>query len=197
MIETILGVATGLIGNIATSFTNLKTQKLKNEHDLRMREFDLKERAAEVKYQLQIESAHLESTIENAEASAYMESLKGANEDVLTAEKLKFLSKDNSKSGKIIAFLLGLIDAFRASVRPGLTAYLTILTTVLTYKAIEIINAKQPLLSALQAQELFNQVSDVVIYLTVSTVTWWFGDRRTAKFLYRLNDGNSQDKKGY
>lgn len=197
MIETILGVATGFLGNIITSFTNLKTQKLKNEHDLKMRDYDLKEREAEAKYQLAIESAQLEGTIENAEAAAYLESLRGANNDILTAEKLGFLTKDSSKVGTILAFLMGLVDTFRASVRPGLTAYLTILTTILTFKAIDILSAKQPLLSALQAQELFTQVSDVVIYLTVSVVTWWFGDRRTAKFIYRLNDGNSRDKTGF
>ncbi len=197
MIETLLGVATGFLGNIITSFTNLKSQKLKNDHDLKMRDYDLKEREAEVKYQLSIESAHLESTIENSEAAAYIESMRGNNSDILTGEKLRYLTKDKSKFGKILTFIMGLVDAFRAAIRPGLTVYLIILTTVLTYEAIEILTAKHSLINAFQAQELFNRISDVVIYLTVSTVTWWFGDRRTAKFLYRLNDGNIQDKKGY
>ena len=42
-------------------------------------------------------------------------------------------------------------------------------------------------------QYIFDQVTSIIIYLTVSSVTWWFGDRRTAKFLMRLNDGNKKD----
>jgi hypothetical protein len=198
MIETILGVATGFLGNIITSFTNLKTQKLKNEHDLKMREFDIKEREQEAKLLIAVETTRTEAAIEQAEASAYLESLKGAQADVLTAEKLSLLTANGSKTGKLIAFLMGLVDTVRASIRPGLTMYLTALTTILTFKVIEIITAKEPLLSAEQARAMFTEISDVVIYLTVSVITWWFGDRRTAKFLYRLNDGNERDKeKGY
>ena len=45
-------------------------------------------------------------------------------------------------------------------------------------------------MSIAQATALFSQVIDIILYLTVSCVTWWFGDRRVAKFLMRLNDGN-------
>jgi hypothetical protein len=46
------------------------------------------------------------------------------------------------------------------------------------------------LLTADQAGAIFDQVTSIVIYLTVNCVTWWFGDRRVAKFLMRLKDGN-------
>ncbi len=198
MLETILGVATGFLGNIITGFTNLKAQKLKNEQDLKMREYDLKEREQEAKLQIAVQTAQTDLEIEKAEAAAYVESLKNANADLLTTEKLGVLSETKSGFiGKFLALLMGLVDTFRSFIRPGLTAYLVALTTVLTYQAIEILSAKEPLLTAIQAQALFSQVSDIVIYLTVSCVTWWFGDRRTAKFIYRLNDGNFQDKKTY
>ena len=199
MIETILGVATGFLGNIITSFTNLKAQKIKNQHDIEMRQYDLKERKLEAELQVAVETARTEAAIEQAEANAYIESMRSANADVLTAEKLQVLSASGSKSGRFLAFIMGLVDAFRASIRPGLTVYLIALTTLLTIKAVQILDAKEPLLSAIQAREVFTQVSDVVVYLTVSVVTWWFGDRRTAKFLYRLDDGNIQDKekRGY
>jgi len=198
MLETILGVATGFLGNIITGFTNLKAQKIKNEHDLKMRDYDIKEREQEAKLQIAVQTAQTDLEIEKAEAAAYVESLKNANADLLTTEKLGVLSETKSGFiGKLLALLMGLVDTFRSFIRPGLTAYLVALTTVLTYQAIEILSAKEPLLTALQAQALFSQVSDIVIYLTVSCVTWWFGDRRTAKFIYRLNDGNFQDKKTY
>ncbi|MGE4568553.1 MAG: hypothetical protein AB7C90_05125, partial [Bacteroidales bacterium] len=186
-------------GNIITSFTNLKAQRLKNQHELQMREYDIKEREQEAKLQIAVETARSEAEIEKAEAAAYVESMRNANADTLTAEKLQILTSSAAgKPGKIIAFLMGMVDTFRASIRPGLTVYLVGLTTLLTFRAIQILQAKEALLSPDQARALFSEVSDVVIYLTVSVVTWWFGDRRTAKFLYRLNDGNVQDKeKGY
>lgn len=197
LVETILGVATGLVGNIVTSVTNIKTQKLKNEQDLKMREFDLKEREQEAKLQIAVDSNRLEGELEKLEADAYLQSMKVGNETLLTDDKLNALSQDKNWVSRILALLMGLVDIFRASVRPGLTAYLVALTTLITVKSMTIITAKTDLLTTLQAQELFTNVTDIVIYLTVSCVTWWFGDRRTAKFAYRLNDGNKTDKAGY
>jgi len=197
LIETIMGVATGLIGNVVTSITNLKTQKLKNQHDLQMREYDIKEREQEGRIQIAVDSNRLEGELEKIEADAYLQSMKVGNETLLTDGKLEALSSDKNWLSRILALLMGLVDIFRASIRPGLTAYLVALTTLITMKSMDIISSKSELLTTLQAQEMFSNVSDIVIYLTVSCVTWWFGDRRTAKFAFRLNDGNKTDKTGF
>ena len=197
LIETIMGVATGLIGNVVTSITNLKTQKLKNEHDLAMRKYDIEEREQEGRIQIAVDSNRLEGELEKIEADAYLQSMKVGNETLLTDGKLQALTTDKNWLSRILAFLMGLVDIFRSSVRPGLTAYLVALTTLITMKSMEIITSKAALLTTIQAQEMFSNVSDIVIYLTVSCVTWWFGDRRTAKFAFRLNDGNKTDKAGF
>jgi hypothetical protein len=197
LIETILGVVTGIAGNVVTSITNLKTQKLKNEQDLKMREYDIKERAQEATLQMAVDSNRLEGELEKLETDAYLQSMKIGNETLLTDAKLSALSSDGNWLSRILAFLMGLVDIFRSSVRPGLTAYLVVLTTLITMKSMAIITAKTDLLTTMQAQEIFGNVTNIVIYLTVSCVTWWFGDRRTAKFAYRLNDGNKTDKSGF
>lgn len=197
LIETILGVATGLIGNVVTSITNLKTQKLKNAHDIEMRKYDIQEREQEGKIQIAVDSNRLEGEMEKIEADAYLQSMKVGNETLLTDGKMQALAIDKNWLSRILAFLMGLVDIFRSSVRPGLTAYLVALTTLITMKSMEIITSKAALLTTIQAQEMFSNVSDIVIYLTVSCVTWWFGDRRTAKFAFRLNDGNKTDKAGF
>lgn len=196
LVETILGVATGIIGNVVTSFTNLKTQKLKNEQDLKMREYDIKEREQEATLQIAIDSNRLDGEMEKTEADAYLQSLKIGNETLLTDTKLTALTADNNWLSRVLALLMGLVDIFRASVRPGLTAYLVVLTTLITMKSMEIVTAKTALLTTMQAQEMFGNVTNIVIYLTVSCVTWWFGDRRTAKFSMRLDDGNKSDNSG-
>lgn len=199
ILESILGVVTGFAGNVITGVQNIRAQKLKNEHELKMREYDLKEREQEAKLQIAIEDAHTAAQIEQAEAQAYIASMQEANKDLLTSDKINALSAINNKGfiASSVTFIMGLVDAFRAFIRPGLTAYLVGLTTLITIKAVTLLQAKEPLISAMDARELFTQVTDIVIYLTVSCVTWWFGDRRTAKFMYRLNDGNVIDKKGY
>jgi hypothetical protein len=45
----------------------------------------------------------------------------------------------------------------------------------------EIMQAHGVALTAVQATVIFNDVTSIVTYLTVSCVTWWFGDRRMAK----------------
>ena len=74
--------------------------------------------------------------------------------------------------------------------RPGLTAYLVGLTSWITFISMDVLKKHGHLLTADQAGDIFDQVTSIVIYLTVSCVTWWFGDRRVAKFLMRLKDGN-------
>lgn len=199
MLEAILGVTTGFLGNLITSFTNLKTQKIKNEHELKMRDYDIQERKQEAEMQISVANAQLQGRIEETEAAAYAETLREANKPLLDQATLQNLTSANQPVwsriiSQVLVFIMGVVDAFRAVMRPGLTTYLTILTSIITFKAIDIISAKQALLSPLEAHSLFTQVTDIVIYLTVSCITWWFGDRRMAKFAMRLNDGNFRDK---
>ena len=52
-------------------------------------------------------------------------------------------------------------------------------------------------ITALQATSIFNDVTSIVTYLTVSCVTWWFGDRRMAKSVMQMRglDQNKMDDK--
>ncbi len=200
VLETVLGALTGLVGNAVTSFVNYKTQKLKNEHDKAMGELELKKMEAEKNFMLaeaeanmKITQVETEAKIELADSKAYLESIKAAAKPLFTE---KFIDRlwSGGKMGKIIgsvvAFLFGIIDFFKALMRPALTAYLAGVTTWITWMAWQIMQKNGQDLEAAKAAALFDDVTSIVIYLTVSCVTWWFGDRRTAKFLMRLNDGN-------
>jgi hypothetical protein len=78
--------------------------------------------------------------------------------------------------------------------RPGLTLYLVALTSWITWFAKELVSSKQELMSVDVAMDLLLQVVNIIIYLTVTVVAWWFADRRVAKYLFRLNDGNIREK---
>jgi ABC-type multidrug transport system fused ATPase/permease subunit len=196
IIESVLGVVTGLVGNITTSFFNMRAQKEKNKHELAMVDAETKAMIAETNANIRVSEVELQQELEKADAEIYSESQKQGQKKAMESgllEKL-FESKWTLPVGVLLAFLLGIVDFLKHLMRPGLTGYLVFLTSWLTYEAAQIIQTKQELLTASMALDLFNNVVNIIIYLTVSVVTWWFGDRRVAKFLYRLNDGNYRGK---
>ncbi len=196
MIETILGVATGLIGNIVTSVSNYKTTKLKNEHEVDMMGLEMQKMEvekdimlAEAEANMKITEVETQASIELADSDIYKEVVKESNKKLLDNNVISklFESKWTMPFGVIISFLFGLVDFIRTAIRPALTFYLVGLTSWLTYTAYTIIIQNERIIPTLEAIGIFTRVTDIIIYLTVSCVTWWFGDRATAKFLMKLN----------
>jgi hypothetical protein len=86
----------------------------------------------------------------------------------------------------IISFLFGFTDFIRGMIRPTLTVYLCGVTTWVTLMAWKIMQASGTEITATQAMVIFQDTTSIVVYLTVSCVTWWFGDRRMAKSIMEL-----------
>lgn len=86
----------------------------------------------------------------------------------------------------VISFLFGFTDFIRGMLRPTLTVYLCGVTTWVTLMAWEIMQSSGTEITATQAMEIFQDTTSIVVYLTVSCVTWWFGDRRMAKSIMEL-----------
>jgi len=192
ILESVLGVVTGLIGNIVTTVSNNIAQKLKNQHELKMRELEIDAMKAEADLNLRVTETQLAGEIQRLEEQSYNDNIKLANArevDNATIGKL-IDNKPTSWLGAIVLFLLGMVDVLKGFMRPGLTLYLTIITSWLTFKAYSILQLKQEVISADMAVQIFTTNMDTVTYLTISVITWWFADRRTAKFSLRLNDGN-------
>lgn len=107
---------------------------------------------------------------------------------VVPAKERKFLSWKlfTVPIASIIAFLFGLTDFFRGMIRPTLTVYLCGVTTWVTLMAWRIMQSSGTEITASQAMEIFQDTTSIVTYLTVSCVTWWFGDRRMAKTIMEL-----------
>jgi hypothetical protein len=147
---------------------------------------------AEAHMNIQITEAKVQGEIMQLEEKNYGKNLELANQRSVDNKMIESLfgSKWTAWLGSLLVFLLGIVDFLKGIMRPGLTVYLVFLTSWITYYSAGILSAKEGLLDATEAAALFSKVVDIVIYLTVSVVTWWFADRRIAKFLYRLNDGN-------
>lgn len=198
-LDILLGGLTGLIGNVITGIMSYKTQKLKNEHDIAMIQAETESMRIEAQMQIQVTKAEIEGAVELADAQAYMNSQIAGNKQMFSEKWIDKLFSVEGKFGRffaipvavILAMGLGFVDWLRGVMRPALTIYLTGITTVLTYQAWDILQ-KHGLegMTATQAIGTYTQTTSMVIYLTVSCITWWFGDRRMAKFL------TGMDKKG-
>lgn len=194
----LLGGITGIFGGVVTAFTNYKMQKLKNEHDLAMIKAETDAMVAEAEAKIEVTRAETAAEIEVAEVKALTESYKEASKSLFDSSYMKMLMKDGKwwypriMMGTLIAFLFGIIDFIKSSCRPFLTFYLMGASTWVTLLAYKVLlnSLGGDVITPEQAYRLFNVAVNTVMYLTVTCVSWWFADRRTAKFLYRLNDGN-------
>jgi hypothetical protein len=200
ILETILGGLTGLLGNVFTAWTNYKSQQLKNNHDLAMYDFKIKEISAKTDAAVKINAAKISGEVELADSNAYIESQKQGNKDSFSdswIEKLfsitGWLSYITIPVACLLATLLGIVDVLKGLMRPGITLYLTAVTSWITYQAYEVLKQSDMVITATQALDLYSNVTSIVIYLTVTCVTWWFGDRRMAKFLTNLNGGKTTE----
>lgn len=196
LIETILGGVTGLIGNIVTGWMNYKTMKAKNEHEVAMLKAESEAMKLEAEMNIKITEAKIQGEVELADTQAYIESQKSGQTRYFSDRWVdKLLSVDGKVSkwfalpaAILIAFMFGIVDWLRGFMRPALTLYLTGMSTVITYMAWDIMQKYgMEQMSVDQALGVYNNVITIIIYLTVSCVTWWFGDRRMEKFLTNMN----------
>jgi len=198
-LDTILGGLTGIIGSAITAITNYKMQKLKNEHDLAMVKAESEAMKEEARMQIEVTKTQIQGAVELADAQAYKDSQTAGNQQMFSEKWIDKLFSVQGKFGRffaipaavIISVLFGFVDFLRGFMRPALTIYLTGITSVLTYWAWNIMKQHGVDVSADQAISTYNQVSSMVLYLTVSCVTWWFGDRRMAKFLTHMDTKNN------
>lgn len=197
ILEGIIGTLTGLLGTAITSVMNYKTQKMANEHEIAKIKAETDAMKIEAEMQIQVTKAKIEGEIEVADAQAYTESQKQGNEKMFSDE---WIAKLFAVEGKVMRFIavpaaiflalaFGFIDWLRGVMRPGLTIYLTFLSTAITYMAWDILKQYGLSIPLESAVEIYDKVISIIIYLTVSCVTWWFGDRRIAKFLTSMNGG--------
>ena len=202
--DIIFGGITGLVGSLMTGVMNYKTQKMANEHKERMVALESEAMREEAKMNIAITKAEVEGAVELADAQSYLQSQKDANKPLFTEQWIEklfkvegWLSYVATPFAVLIAIAFAFVDFLRGFMRPGITLYLTGMTTVITWMAWDIMKTHgMETLSVAEAIGLYEQVTSIVIYLTVSCVTWWFSDRRTAKFIQNMNNKGNGNMEG-
>src|SRR5712691_113067 len=169
------GGLTGLIGSVISNIFNYKTKKLDAEMQVQKyaQEIALKKADAEIMAQewaARTKMAETEAKGREAEADAKAFEASFGQEPSRYSEDVKPTSAQG--------WLLILMDMFRAVVRPGLTVYLCVLTTMLYLDAHKLL--KQTDFPQQDATALVTRIIGMILYLTTTCVLWWFGTRQKA-----------------
>lgn len=164
MIASILGSiisggATGLLGSFISRYFDTKNKKLDREHEIRKIEAEAKVMEQEWAARSRIAKIEGESAIEIEDSRAFNTSL--------SSEPKRYFDGDPGKLGFVFIFL----DFIRGFIRPALTIYLCVLTTLIY------IHVKDLSVIA-DASKILEYIVNTVLYLTTTVVLWWFGSRQ-------------------
>ena len=192
--DIILGGLTGLIGSAVTSIFNFKTEKLRGEIKIKTIEAETSAMIEESKANIAITKATVEGEIEIADSNAFMESQKQGNKALFGNKWIdKLLEIEGGwrfiafPVAVLVSFLFGFVDFLRGLMRPILTIYLVGLSTWITYKAYLLLSLTKSAMTSAEALSIFTDSTSIIIYLTVSCVTWWFGSRQMAKTIMHMD----------
>jgi len=198
--ETIFGGVTGLIGSVVGGVFKYKTMKAQIElkkaefsHEKEMVKAETEAMIMEAKANIAVTRAQVEGAIDLEDARAFVQAQKEGNKQMFSYKWIEMLMNVKGRwqfvtlpIAMLIATLFGFTDFIRGLIRPALTIYLSGVTTWVTMMAWDIMQKHDMTLTAVQASAIFGEVTGVVTYLTISAVTFWFGDRSMNKFLTEL-----------
>jgi hypothetical protein len=163
----ILGVAVQSVFAYKNKQLDLELNKQKLDHDLAMKNADLQIMSQEWAQRTkvaEIEAAGKESV---ADAQAFAASYN---------EPQRYSADVHPNTAQ--GWLLVTLDFIRGIVRPGLTIYLCILTTMVYLQVKPLVGTG---LSPVEALGLLKIIIDTILYLTTACVLYWFGTRVKAQ----------------
>ena len=168
------GGMTGLFGIAVQRFADYKNKqldidaaKLKYAHEVDLRRVDAEIMAEEWAGRTRV--ADIEATGREAVAS---EASFAAS---FQMEPLRYSEAVKPSGGQ--SWVLVFLDFIRGIVRPMLTVYLCVLTTLVYFQARDLFNSSAMDSDPLEAVEILQQVVGTILYLTTTCVLWWFGTR--------------------
>jgi len=203
-LDIILGGVTGLIGNAFTTWFKYKNAKMEYTHKEKMVSLETQAMIQESQMQIEVTKSRIEGEIELADAAAFTTSQKVGSEKLFHEKWIDMIMEAGRQSkwtgwiykilGTLIAVAFAFVDWLNTLMRPALTMYLVVATTYITFITYTILKSTgSGVLTSYQAVELFTLVVNAVIYLTVSSVTWWFGDRTMSKYLQSQGAKNNRN----
>ena len=75
-------------------------------------------------------------------------------------------------------WLMVIVDFMRGMIRPSMTIYMTVLTTILYVQVMNLVGGLEGVIDKDMAMQLVQQVVLVILYITTTVILWWFGTRQ-------------------
>lgn len=181
------GGATGLLGILIQRFFDFKHKdqdlELVKENNTQARllsqmETDRANRAAAA--QEKIADTEADAQIQVATSDAQARADEAAAKSLIAsydADKASYLDAKAQSQSRVARWLMALVDFSRGIIRPALTAYLVVLTTVLFFWARTLAEKHSEALTSDQVNTLILKIVETILYLVVVAVVWWFGTR--------------------
>ena len=167
------GGLTGLLGGAIQKIFDYKSKKLEIEmnrekfaHDVAMKKADAEIMAQEWAARTKVADIEANARIEVEDSKAFATSIKADDKNYLD-----YLDKLNDKQD----WLFVILEFLRGIIRPTLTLYLCVITTIIYFKAVKLMNAD--IILPGMAYDILTQIINTVLYLTTTCVLWYFGTR--------------------
>jgi len=189
VIETVASALVGLLGTGLTTYSNYKLKKLEFDHKIALMKAESEAMVIEAKANIQIAKANAQAAVDVEEARAFTASVQ-ANKSLLPSDWLNSLMNQKGWArflckplAVLLLLLMGVIDVLNHSMRPVLTLYSLGIASWVTWKCY---NLLPETVSADISMAQWAEAANIVMLLSVTMVTWWFGDRRVAKHLMHI-----------
>jgi hypothetical protein len=169
VLSVLSGGATGLIGTALQSVYQYKTRKLdieleksKAANELEQRKLDIEMQKQEWASRTQIAEITTAGEVDKADAETLAASYQ--------LEPQQYSEKSLLSHGQ--EWVMVLLDAIRAIIRPGLTIYLCVLTSLIYFQTRGLIQTNQG-----DSFALLEKLVNTILYLFTTIVCWYFGTR--------------------
>jgi len=170
----ISGGVTGLLGTALTSVLGYFKQKEANKQKLALEDSKRETMKLQANIDLKLAEAKIRGQIDT-ETIKHDGEVRQASYD---NDHAAYATGGKAKN----SMLFILVDFLRGIIRPGLTIYLIVLTTLTYLKADDIIRlAGIDTLKVADAVAMVKEINATILYLTVVCVSWYFGNRSVEK----------------
>jgi len=156
-----LGAIVGAVGAYFTRKAELAKMQAQHNFELKNRELDLQEASSERTHELQMADKQMQRAKVEGDVAEQQVEAEAFKESIMQA-------------GKRIGITF--VDAIKGLMRPTITVYLLINTTVLAFAVGDLLGGLAGLPTQ-ELSELYKTIITQVVGLTALAVSWWFGSR--------------------
>lgn len=173
LVSLLSGGLTGIIGSAISKYSEFKTRKLELENQVAMANIETQHIELETRANVQIQESEAEASVQRSADAALSASYSADVSAYLQAA---------TGHGRVVTFFMGCVDFIRGLMRPAITLYLIALTSWVSYTLYDlIVQLGAADFDGYEAIVLWRQVIDMVLYLTATAITWWFGSRPASR----------------